>query len=167
MTCCALCSHPDGLCSCILQYLMQVKIALEAHARQLGTTLADVMKGVGWQSRRSLGAYIAAPSQRFTASRRMSLLRAAGVSGPELVPGSESNPVSPTGSQASSATSDVAPVATLVDVAVGGFSLHTEGAVTDTGDPPSIGACGLTEAEIERHAAAVRAPEPPLLVRPA
>lgn len=103
----------DGWCA------LQVKIALEAHARQLGTTLADVMWGVGTQTRRSLADFTSEPSQRFTASRHMSLLRAAGVESLGLgqkkgVNGS--NPGSPTGSQASSGNSElVAPVAQLAD----------------------------------------------------
>ena len=107
------------------------------------------MKGVGSQTKRSLGT-LAAPSQRFSASRRMSLLRAAGVNALD-----ESHPASPTGSQASTTPSDVAPVGTLVETAIGDYPLHTEGGVDDCGDAPKMFAAGAAEAETKRPAAAV------------
>lgn len=139
---------------------MQVRIALEAHARQLGTTLADVMRGVGSQAVQSLeslgGATIGAASQRFTASRRMSLMRAVGVNPHDSTHddaiASESSPASPTGSQASSAASDVVvPVAILVDC-----EGQVEGDVADCGNVPTIAPGTFTDAEKEMHEGVVR-----------
>ena len=63
---------------------MQVRLALEVHARELGVSLADIMHGVGDQARRSLDRL--STSLRFTPSLHASLLRAVGVAAPSAIP---------------------------------------------------------------------------------
>jgi hypothetical protein len=139
---------------------VQVKLALEVHARQMGATLADIIKGVGSQSRRSLAEVsIGAPSHHFTASRRMSLLRAAGLSPQDIAPHaaaieSASNPGSPTGSHASSASNEaVVPVALLLDDEEEG---NAEGGIVDFGSAPNMAPEAFTDAPLVPHTGVVR-----------
>eukprot|EP00892_Ulva_mutabilis_P004928 jgi/Ulvmu1/2807/UM142_0005.1 len=83
--------HADGLHGLLglLKQLPQVRLALESHARKMGTSFANLVHGLAAHARhaqgsvRSAGSAAAAPgpdfsSQRFTPSRHASLLRAAG-----------------------------------------------------------------------------------------
>ena len=95
---------------------MQVRTALEVHAKQLGTSLVDLVRGmsVALHAGAAHSAHAAAPaSQRLTPSRHASFVRAAVDAAPQP------------GSPASCASADAVAVA-LPDV------------VTDSGDAPTM-----------------------------
>lgn len=101
---------------------VQVRIALEVHAAQLGTSLLDLVRNVGTHPDTFRSATFSG-SQRFTPSRHASLLRVAagGSQGPTsaaaaAVAAAGSEP----GSPASAVSDEVVPVAMLEPEVDGG-----------------------------------------------
>eukprot|EP00892_Ulva_mutabilis_P005823 jgi/Ulvmu1/3612/UM017_0024.1 len=117
--------YSDGLHGLLglLKEMPQVRMALEVHAKQLGTSLVDLVRTAAHSSETFRSATFS-PSLRFTPSRHASLLRATG-STAETPAGAAAAAVAAVdgiepGSPASGASVEVVPVAVLDEEAEGG-----------------------------------------------
>lgn len=97
---------------------LQVRIALEVHARQLGTSLVDLVRNVATHPDTFRSATFSA-SQRFTPSRHASLLRVAGGTHPAAAAAVAAAGSEP-GSPVSDVSDEVVPVAMLEPEVDGG-----------------------------------------------